>query len=119
MKLLEESVNDQKPFMPLNPFNKWRSNMIINEIPKPTLCLESSEENWEAEQSGNKSNTIRIRTVEEVTKECVTVEGHKLFVNGLYIPYTEIGTGTSFKRELTNVSVYKNIMIFSWSSQDD
>jgi hypothetical protein len=95
--------------------------MIINEIPKPTLCLESSEENWEAEQSGDKSNTIRIRTVEEVTKECIAVEGHKLFVNGLHIPYieiTEIGTGRYFKRELTDVSVYKNIMIFSWSSQD-
>lgn len=96
--------------------------MIINEIPRPTLCLKSSKENWKVERSGEKSNTVRIRTVEEVTKECVTVEWHKLFVNGLHIPYikiTEIGTGTSFKRELTDVSVYENIMIFSWSSQDD
>ena len=77
-------------------------------IVKDTITFKSHPEFFLKEKYGSKPNTARILPPMEL---------HKFNSVSEHIGFIEIvntDTGESFKRELTDISRYKDMVIFSW-----
>lgn len=84
-----------------------------------TIVVLSIPLHYVSEESGDKRNTIRKRTAQEVAEACVEVHNGmgEMFVNGKHIRNIRVindHTGARFERELTNVCVYEDTFIYSW-----
>lgn len=87
----------------------------------PAIIFSSTEENYTVEKNGEKPNTVRERTAEAIVKNKAQIEDGLLYVQGVRIKQIQItkeGSEDTFCRVLTNVSVYKNLLIFSWRHYD-
>lgn len=82
------------------------------------ICFESGSDFYEIEKSGEKSNTVRERTAQEILNGHISLSKGVLFCfhyKITHIRISEVGSDNFFTKELTNVCVYKNSLIFSWS----
>lgn len=83
-----------------------------------TIAFESEWRYWIDEQSGIKQNTIRNRSAQEILDNNVSLYDGTLKINGRIIEQiqiTEVDSRMEFTRTLTNVSVYKDTLIFTWN----
>lgn len=86
------------------------------EIDNDTICFHSYPENYVKEVksircSGYKNNTVRLNPIVSDVDKIMN------WWNGdiRYIKITNTITGESFVRLLTDITVYMNAMVFTWS----
>ena len=77
---------------------------IIGEM----IIFKSAEEFFDKEKSGIKSNTVRIPSYED--RDSIIESMDKLS----QITIISTDTGENFVRKLTDISTYREIIIFSW-----
>lgn len=92
------------------------------EVEDSVVKFESLSEYWNKERAGRKSNTVRNFTAQEIIDQHIEIYFGRLYMRGgriTHIIMTNTQTKESFRRELTDVAAYKNLLIFSWRHTDD
>lgn len=78
------------------------------EIIGDMIIFKSTEEFFTKEKNGSKSNTVRIPSYED--RDSIIESMDKLS----QITIISTDTGENFVRKLTDISTYREIIIFSW-----